>query len=336
MINNDMSYTKIKEKLLKTTYFIDNEFLDLYCSLIYSNLNTNKVRCKTQKHHILPKCYFKLLDEEIDNSSNNLVNLLFVDHLLAHFYLYKCTSGELKIFMAFAVIKMSGNPHHLNIDLKDSYAYILYQREYEQMCKCLVQYIIDKDDLYNYYIVEKHTLKETAQHFGCSSNTIVLNIQYYNIYKINKCARTSISKEELYQRYIIDNESRDSICKDLKISSTSFKNLCKKYAICKNNFCNITKEQLINYYITQKHSPEETAKYFNVSRVKIDSLIKRYDLRKNVRCDYIFYKLDFMEVLEVFKRLKSIKATADYYGIDRGRFYYAFRKEMKNYENIII
>lgn len=328
-----MTYVEIKNKLLNTDYFIDNEYLDLYCALVSSNWNSLKIKGKTQKHHILPRSYYKIVGEKLDNSANNIVNLLFADHLLAHLYLYKCTIAELKIDMIYAAIKMSGNPAQLDIDLKNSYAYKVYQQEYEQMCNQLIKYNINKEELYNYYINENHTISQTAKHFNCSDMTISLNLQYYNIYKINKLARDSISKEDLYQRYIINDESRESICKDLKIGTTSFKKLCRKYDIHKNNFCTITKEQLRDYYITQKHSPEETAKYFNVSRVKIDYLIKRYDLRKNTRCNSIFYTLDFEEVLNTYKKLKSIKATAEYYNINKNNFYAAFRKEIKKHEN---
>ena len=43
-----MTYTKIKNKLLNTGYFIDNDYLDLYCSLISSNWNSLKIKGKTQ------------------------------------------------------------------------------------------------------------------------------------------------------------------------------------------------------------------------------------------------------------------------------------------------
>jgi hypothetical protein len=85
---------KIKEQLLATGAFLDNEAFSNYCQLIVSNRDTKSVKGKTQKHHILPRAWFKLHNKPIDNSKDNLVNLLVVDHVKAHLYLLKATSSE--------------------------------------------------------------------------------------------------------------------------------------------------------------------------------------------------------------------------------------------------
>ena len=81
---------KIKEVLLATEHFLDNEYLDKYVNLIYNNLHTKKKTGKTQQHHILPKCYFKFIGKPCDNSKANLVHLLYVDHIRAHYFLSQC------------------------------------------------------------------------------------------------------------------------------------------------------------------------------------------------------------------------------------------------------
>lgn len=85
-----------KTKLLNTNYFIDNEYLDKYCQLVTDNKATSKIKYQTQTHHILPRCYFKLLDLPVDHSHSNLVEFQHYDHALAHYYLCFCTTGELK------------------------------------------------------------------------------------------------------------------------------------------------------------------------------------------------------------------------------------------------
>ena len=88
---------ELKEKLLSLGVFEDNEYLDFYCDLIESNRNTKREKFKTQKHHIIPRCYFKYKNLEIDNSKNNLVNLSYVNHIMAHYYLCLCINNlELK------------------------------------------------------------------------------------------------------------------------------------------------------------------------------------------------------------------------------------------------
>ena len=85
---------KIREQLLATGAFVDNEYFSNYCQLICSNKSTKPVKGKTQKHHILPRAWFKLHNEPVDNSKDNLVNLLVLDHIKAHLYLLKSTTSE--------------------------------------------------------------------------------------------------------------------------------------------------------------------------------------------------------------------------------------------------
>lgn len=80
----------IKEKMLSSGCFEDNQYLTFYLQLIKQNENTKVQKFKTNKHHILPRAYFNFKNLKVDNSKTNLVNLLYKDHLLAHFYLCLC------------------------------------------------------------------------------------------------------------------------------------------------------------------------------------------------------------------------------------------------------
>lgn len=87
---------QVKNKLLGIGC-IDNEYLQKYLDLILANNKTAKEKYKTNCHHILPRCYFKLLNLPVDHSKANLVNLSYKDHLLAHYYLYSCATGKFKL-----------------------------------------------------------------------------------------------------------------------------------------------------------------------------------------------------------------------------------------------
>ena len=76
--------------------FIFNDYFIKYIDLIKNNTNTPRKIYKTQKHHIVPKSYFKLNQIPVDNSCNNIVNLYYQDHILAHYYLSLCTIGRFK------------------------------------------------------------------------------------------------------------------------------------------------------------------------------------------------------------------------------------------------
>lgn len=84
----------LKEKLLALGIFEDNEYLDKYVELIESNRDTKKEKFKTDRHHIIPKAYFKYKNIELDNSKDNFVYLLYKNHVLAHYYLAKCSKND--------------------------------------------------------------------------------------------------------------------------------------------------------------------------------------------------------------------------------------------------
>lgn len=83
----------LKQKLLNTGLFLDNEYLDKYINLVLSN---NITIGYTEKHHILQRNYFKKSGLPLDNSPDNLITLSYCDHCKAHWLLYFCTTDYLK------------------------------------------------------------------------------------------------------------------------------------------------------------------------------------------------------------------------------------------------
>lgn len=59
------------------------------------------------KHHIVPRCWFKLHNLPIDNSKNNLVLLTYEDHIKVHKLAMLCSATpEMKSKMGFAVKRL--------------------------------------------------------------------------------------------------------------------------------------------------------------------------------------------------------------------------------------
>ena len=83
----------LKQKLLNTGLFLDNEYLDEYINLV---LNNNITIGYTEKHHILQRNYFKKSGLPVDSSPDNIITLSYCDHCKAHWLLYFCTTGYLK------------------------------------------------------------------------------------------------------------------------------------------------------------------------------------------------------------------------------------------------
>lgn len=121
-----------KEILLKYEWFTNNEYLDKYCELINKNITRSYEKFKTQKHHIIPiHCYKYKITHDLsskdhdysfykklaDNDINNYtVNLLYPDHVLAHYYLSLCTEGQIKFANQNAVFHVLGNINFLKDD----------------------------------------------------------------------------------------------------------------------------------------------------------------------------------------------------------------------------
>lgn len=104
---------ELKFKLLFLKDFIDNEYLDKYCELIISNLETEKEQYKTEKHHIVPQCYYRLNKLKINNFKENIVYLGYIDHIWAHYYLALCTEKDLKYRLSIAFSHLTGNKKFL-------------------------------------------------------------------------------------------------------------------------------------------------------------------------------------------------------------------------------
>ena len=100
----------IKEKLTNTNLFIENEYLEKYLELIENNKSTKRQRFKTQKHHIVPRSICLLYNFDFIDDSCNIVNLLYKDHILAHYYLSLCANDEMVKYKMFTAISfMIGN-----------------------------------------------------------------------------------------------------------------------------------------------------------------------------------------------------------------------------------
>ena len=126
----------LKQTLVNLKGFEDNEFLDQYCILIERHARTSKRARVTNAHHIIPKSWFKINNQEIDNSLINLVNLPYREHVLAHYYLCLCTVGKLQYANQLAFFCLITRKKKLNIVEKQLVHNLpMYNNIYESYCK---------------------------------------------------------------------------------------------------------------------------------------------------------------------------------------------------------
>ena len=126
----------LKNKLKELNFFIDNEYLEKYCRLIEQNTTRNSLPGRTNRHHIIPKSWFKLNNLEVDNSRTNLVTLDYRSHVLAHYYLCLCTTDQLKFANELALVCLISRKKKLNYSDKQLITSLpLYNYIYEDYIK---------------------------------------------------------------------------------------------------------------------------------------------------------------------------------------------------------
>ena len=103
----------IIDKFNFTEEDLDQEYMNKYSQLIIDNINTESKKGKTQRHHIVPQFCYVDRQLPIDNSPSNQVNLLYQDHILAHYYL--AMAGK-DIFAYKNFVPMFNEEHKLHHD----------------------------------------------------------------------------------------------------------------------------------------------------------------------------------------------------------------------------
>lgn len=132
----------LKQNLLSLGFFVDNKYLDFYCTLIQENLTTPETKGLTEKHHIIQRKIYTILNKDINNDVSNLVNLTHFDHCKAHYYLCLCTKGKLKYSNEYAFIKMV----KIETRFKDF--------NFEEFCKNADKY----NEIYNSFVCHQSEL----------------------------------------------------------------------------------------------------------------------------------------------------------------------------------
>ena len=122
-----MTVHEVRSHVLQFDYFVENEWLDKYISIIAANAGTERVPKVTQRHHIVPVSCFKHRGIDVDNSDRNTVNLSYKDHMEAHLYLSGCTKGRERYQNLYAVFQMS---HFDKEGYRDIQNYTCYEELY--------------------------------------------------------------------------------------------------------------------------------------------------------------------------------------------------------------
>ena len=211
----------LKKKLLDTGYFIDNTYLDSYVELV-KNPSRSELAKYTDRHHILPRAYFKLAELPIDNSKDNLVRLSFLQHCKAHWLLYFCTQDNLKYAMQTAfVIMVDGLKKHIGEYTEADF------KELQEL-KALVYkdsktFWSEADDVF----LKTHFNKLSDEELAAKLNRTVIAVQARRSYfGLQRFTMSDFSKEEV--DYIISNFETKEIKEIAEVLGRSVGSIAQK------------------------------------------------------------------------------------------------------------
>ena len=125
----------LKETLIALQGFVNNEYLDKYVQIIERNKFSKNKSGVVNRHHIIPKVWYKLHNHEVDNNPSNLVTLPYREHALAHYYLCLCTSDSLQYANQMALICLMSRKKMGTINMQLIKNLPLYDNIYESYIK---------------------------------------------------------------------------------------------------------------------------------------------------------------------------------------------------------
>lgn len=157
------------------------------------------------------------------------------------------------------------------------------------------------DDLYEYYIYDNHTKKESAKHFNCSVTRIGDLIHKYGI--IKKKSYKSINKDELYNFYITENHSYKETAKHFMTSIPSISRACRYYGIKKDRslVADISDRTKRINHTYGKSKPEDNFYNYLCEKYGSDNVFRQYeDDRYPFLCDFYIKTTDVFVELNLF------------------------------------
>lgn len=159
----------------------------------------------------------------------------------------------------------------------DRYGIKLKEHSYER------KHIISKDELYRFFIRENHSLKETADKFGCSGATILLRCKEYGLKKLGNI----VDRDELYQYYIVENHTKKQ-CDEffncyVDPYLQKYKILKPKDKINENTWhekYHVDVDCLYDLYIIKNNTVEQCAEFFKCPKSKIEITLRKNNIHK--------------------------------------------------------
>lgn len=194
--------------------------MDKYVELIEINKDTKKQKFKTNKHHIIPKSYFKLNKLEVDNSRENLVNLQYKDHILAHYYLINCCETKYTYVLTYAFNYMINKLKVLSQELSNDISIDEISKSHDNFCILQSQRMLGKipwnKGFHDY--TDEQRLRFSKAHIGKKDTDLTkLRKSKSLLYKnkggcyVNNGTQSKHIKSEDLEKYLADGWVKGSL-----------------------------------------------------------------------------------------------------------------------------
>lgn len=293
---------QLREKLMSTGYFIDNEYLEKYLELVCEDEADTSRGC--ERHHILPQSYFRELKQDIDNSPENLVQLRYREHCLAHWYLYQCTRDFLKKNNAYALQFMVGQDKKWNSLTEEELLELLDIRS-----RVAIPLPEEEEAIRDY--LTTHTTHQSAQHYGVWLNTIT---NWKLRLGIPLKARNSecIINKESFIAYVSCHSQKEAI-DFFQLRGATINRLKRIWGLkvrSRGKVKNIDPQEFREYL--QTHTGVQACKHFHISPNTVTHLKRRFGIAPNI------HRVEDTLDLDDFKQYTqrhSLKETAQKFNI---------------------
>lgn len=139
---------------------------------------------------------------------------------------------------------------------------------------------VPAEELRYYYLDLNWTMKECAEYFGCSINTIQRNLAKIEI--LSRSNKIYIDKDTLIKLLVIEHKTRQETADILGCSLGSIAKYIKKFNIQLKESLKIPSYDEIYYnYITLNHSRIECSNYFGCTESMFKSWLHLYNIKKD-------------------------------------------------------
>ncbi len=310
------SASQIKNYLLKSEAVVEGSELDEYVDFLTDH-QTQINSGITNVHHIVPRSHQRNSGEAEDNSKDNLVILTYEDHIRAHYYLYCCCVPSLKDQMRYTFLAMTDFSCEMVPEALVSLERYSQLRQEWQEWRNSPEYkkwhaesvrslgwtpiedamqALPKEKLRDLYIKQNMRYVDIMHQYNLNNRSLTYLLNLYGFKEEDKLKyfTSKISKQDLYQYYVVENHSREDVMQYFEVNRRMLRLLLLNYDIHKavrtkgkisaeELSLTVSREDFYKQFIELNQSVDEVATHFGIKRHQVALLGRYYGIQKSAK-----------------------------------------------------